>query len=300
MSVLVVGSVALDSVETPFGKVEDALGCSATYFSAAASQFTKVNVVAVVGDDFHHEQLNFLKSHNVNFDGLISKPGKTFRWGGKYFDDLNQRETLFTHLNVFENFDPELPPQYQQTPYLFLANIHPCLQLKVLMQIKRPQLVVLDTMNYWIERTLEPLLVVLKHVDILIINDAEAIQLSQQMNLFKGSKNIQKLGPKIIVIKKGEHGALMIDNESYFFAPAFPLENLMDPTGAGDTFAGGFVGYLAKTAYVCQKNLRRAILYGSTLASFCCEKFSLDRLKEIDPKDIENRYTQFLEMMKVE
>ena len=299
MSVLVVGSVALDSVETPFGKVKDALGGSATYFSAAASYFTDVNVVAVVGDDFPHKDIEFLKKRNVNFDGLIEKAGKTFRWGGKYLFDLNQRETLFTELNVFENFDPELPDGYKETPYLFLANIHPELQLKVLHQMKQPQLVVMDTMNFWIEGTPKPLREVLKHVDILIINDSEVRELSEETNLFIGVKKIQEMGPKTLVIKKGEHGAMMVDKGTYFFAPAFPLKNLQDPTGAGDTFAGGFVGYLAKTDYLCQKNLRRAIIYGSTLASFCCEKFSLNRLKEISKADIDKRYKQFLEMMKV-
>ena len=300
MSVLVVGSVALDSVETPFGKVEDALGGSATFFSAAASQFTNVSVVAVVGDDFPHEQIQFLKDRNVNFDGLIEKPGKTFRWGGKYDFDINQRETLFTHLNVFEDFDPELPDHYKQTPYLFLANIHPELQLKVLHQMERPQLVVMDTMNFWIEGTPEPLREVLKHVDILIINDSEVRDLSQEINLLTGAKKIQQMGPKILIIKKGEHGAMMIENGNYFCAPAFPLETIKDPTGAGDTFAGGFVGYLAKTAYVCQKNLRRAMIYGSTLASFCVEKFSLDRLKELTTQEIEQRYLQFLDLTRVE
>jgi sugar/nucleoside kinase (ribokinase family) len=300
MSVLVVGSVALDSVETPFGKVNDALGGSATFFSAAASQFTNVNVVAVVGDDFPHEQLEFLKKRKVNFDGLISKPGKTFRWGGKYHADINHRETLFTHLNVFEAFDPELPDHYKETPYLFLANIQPELQLKVLHQMKHPQLVVMDTMNFWIEGTPESLKKVLKHVNILIINDSEVRQLSEDTDLFTGAKKIQEMGPKILVIKKGEHGAVMINNGEYFFAPAFPVKNLLDPTGAGDTFAGGFVGYLAKTAYVCQKNLRKAVIYGSTLASFCCEKFSLNRLEEINQADIDKRYQEFLEMMKVD
>ena len=300
MSVLVVGSVALDSVETSFGKVTDALGGSATYFSAAASHFTDVNVVAVVGDDFPHKDIEFLKKRNVNFDGLIQKPGKTFRWGGKYHIDINERETLFTHLNVFENFDPDLPDHYKETPFLFLANIHPELQLKVLQQMKQPQLVVMDTMNFWIEGTPEPLKKVLKYIDILIINDSEVRELSKKINLFEGAKKIQQMGPKTLVIKKGEHGAVMIDNGTYFFAPAFPLEMVQDPTGAGDTFAGGFVGYLAKTAYVCQKNLRKAIIYGSTLASFCCEKFSLNRFQEISKADIEKRYKQFLEMMRVD
>jgi len=300
MSVLVVGSVALDSVKTPFGKVDDALGGSATYFSAAASQFTDVNVVAVVGDDFPHDELKFLKDNNVNFDGLIQKTGKTFRWGGKYHFDMNHRETLFTHLNVFEDFNPELPDHYKETPYLFLANIQPELQLKVLQQMKRPQLVVMDTMNFWIEGTPKALREVLKHVNILIINDSEVKELSEETNIFTGAKKIQEMGPKILVIKKGEHGAVMINNGEYFFTPAYPVKNLQDPTGAGDTFAGGFVGYLAKTAYVCQTNLRRAVIYGSTLASFCCEKFSLNRLEEINKADIEKRYQEFLEMMSVE
>jgi len=300
MSVLVVGSVALDSVETPFGKVDNALGGSATYFSAAASQFTDVNVVAVVGDDFPHEQLKFLIDRKVNFEGLQKKPGKTFRWGGRYHQELNRRETLFTELNVFENFDPQLPDFYTQTPYLFLANIHPELQLKVLQQMQHPQLVVMDTMNFWIEGTPGPLREVLKYVNILIINDAEVRELSEETNIFKGSSKILKMGPKILVIKKGEHGAVMIDNGDYFFAPAFPVPNLQDPTGAGDTFAGGFVGYLAKTDYVCQKNLRRAIIYGSTLASFSVEKFNLNRLKEITQEDIEKRYQKFLRMIRVE
>lgn len=298
MSVLVVGSVALDTVETPFGKVDDAIGGSATYFSAAASYFTDVNIVAVVGEDFPIDQIKFLQSRGVNFDGLVVKPGKTFRWGGKYDFDLNQRETLFTHLNVFENFDPELPEHYRNTPYLFLANIHPELQLKVLHQMSQPKLVVMDTMNFWIERTPEPLAEVLKRVDILIVNDSEVRQLAQTPNLFIGAKRIQKMGPKIIVIKKGEHGALLVHDGHYFWAPAFPLEQLQDPTGAGDTFAGGFVGYLAKVDDPSPVHLRKAVIYGSTLASFCVEQFSLMGLKNLSPQQIEHRYRQFIDMVK--
>jgi len=300
MSILVVGSVALDSVETPLGKVKDALGGSATYFSASASYFTNVNVVAVVGDDFPFGEIDFLKDRGVNFDGLIKKQGKTFRWGGKYNFDLNQRETLFTHLNVFESFDPVLPEHYRDIPYVFLANIHPALQLKVLEQVKSPKLIVMDTMNFWIEGTPDLLKKALEKINILIINDSEVLQLSEESNLFIGAKKIQQMGPEILVIKKGEHGALMIENESYFWAPAFPLEKVEDPTGAGDTFAGGFVGYLAKVKDHKQKNLRKAVLYGSTLASFCVEKFSLNRLKEVTSVEIEKRYQQFIEMMKVE
>ena len=286
MGVLVVGSVALDTVETPYGKVDDALGGSATYFSAAASYFTDVNVVAVVGEDFPHEKIEFLKQRDVNFDGLVTKPGKTFRWGGKYDFDVNQRETLFTHLNVFEEFDPELPDHYKNTPYLFLANIHPDLQQKVLQKMNRPRLVVMDTMNFWIEGTPDSLKKVLKSIDILIINDSEVKLLSEDPNLFSGAKKIQDMGPGILVIKKGEHGALLVEDGNYFIAPAFPLDTLQDPTGAGDTFAGGFVGYLSKVDDFSPKNLRRAVIYGSTLASFCVEKFSLENLKNLSQQDI--------------
>jgi len=296
MSVLVVGSVALDSVETPYGKVDDALGGSATYFSAAASYFTDVNVIAVVGEDFPHDQIEFLKERNVNFDALVTKPGKTFRWGGKYDFDLNQRETLFTHLNVFEDFDPILPDHYKNIPYLFLANIHPDLQLKVLQRMDRPKLVVMDTMNFWIAGTPDSLKRILKLIDILIVNDSEVKELSRDTNLFSGAKKIQQMGPKIIVIKKGEHGALLVEDGNYFWAPAFPLEELQDPTGAGDTFAGGFVGYLAKVDDYSQKSLRKALIYGSILGSFCVEKFSLAKLKILSHEEIENRYQQFIDM----
>ena len=298
MSVLVVGSVALDTVETPYGKVTDAIGGSATFFSAAASYFTGVNVVAVVGQDFPHDQIEFLKQRNVNFDGLVTRPGKTFRWGGKYDFDVNQRETLFTHLNVFENFDPVLPEHYKSTPYLFLANIHPDLQLKVLQKMYRPKLVVMDTMNFWIEGTPDSLKQVLKRIDILIVNDSEVRQLAETPNLFVGAAVIQRMGPKILVIKKGEHGALLVENGSYFWAPAFPVQEVQDPTGAGDTFAGGFVGYLAKMDDYSTKNLRKAVIYGSTLASFCVEKFSLEKLVSLSQHEIEKRYQQFIDMTK--
>ncbi len=300
MSVLVVGSVALDSVETPFGKAEEAVGGSATYFSAAASHFTDVNIVAVVGEDFPDEKIAFLKKRKVNFDGLACKPGKTFRWAGKYDFDLNERETLYTHLNVFEDFDPILPKSYQNTPYVFLANIHPELQLKVLEQVSKPKLVVLDTMNFWIERTLDTLKQVLKLVDVLIVNDSEVRLLSGESNLFVGAQKIQEMGPSILIIKKGEHGALLVNNGEYFLAPAFPLAKLEDPTGAGDTFAGGFMGYIAKTDYICDKNLRRAVVYGSALASFCVEKFSLTRLETVSMEEIQRRYQQFIDMTKIE
>ena len=300
MSVLVVGSVALDSVETPYGKVNETIGGSGTYFSAGASYFTDVNVVAVVGEDFPQKKIVFLKDRRVNFDGLVVKPGKTFRWGGKYDTDINQRETLFTHLNVFENFDPVLPDHYKKTPYVFLANIHPDLQQKVLNQMERPKLVVMDTMNFWIEGAPDSLRKVLKSIDILIINDSETKQLADDPNLFTAAQKIQEMGPKTLVIKKGDHGALMIHNNNYFFAPAFPLPAIQDPTGAGDTFAGGFVGYLAKMNDFSNKTLRQAIIYGSTMASFCVERFSLDCIRDLTENQIKNRYQQFLSMTKVD
>lgn len=300
MSILVVGSVALDSVETPHGKAKDTVGGSATYFSASASHFEKVNVVAVVGNDFPYNEINFLRDRGVNFEGMEQKPGKTFRWGGKYSDNLNERETLYTELNVFEEFDPDLPDKYREIPYVFLANIHPELQLKVLSQTLHPKLVVLDTMNYWIERTPELLKSVLKKVDVLIINESETKMLSEEENLFIGAKKIIEMGPKTLIIKKGEHGSLMLHHDAIFFAPAFPLEKVIDPTGAGDSFAGGFVGYLAETDDISPANMRRAVLYGSALGAFCVENFSFLKLKEISREDIEFRYNKLIEMMKIE
>jgi len=300
MSILVVGSVALDTVETPFGKAENTPGGSATFFSAAASHFDKVNVVGVVGDDFPYDEISFLRERGVNFEGLLQKAGKTFRWGGRYSEDLNDRVTLYTELNVFEQFDPDLPENYREIPYVFLANIHPELQLKVLSQTIDPKLVILDTMNFWIEGTPELLKAVLKKIDILIINDSETKLLSKEENLFRGAKKIQAMGPKTIIIKKGEHGALLLHEHEIFFAPAFPLENVTDPTGAGDSFAGGFVGFLSSAKEITTTNLRKAVLYGSALGAFCVEKFSFERLKEITREDIEKRYQSLLQMLRVE
>ncbi|MFQ5677159.1 MAG: PfkB family carbohydrate kinase, partial [bacterium] len=246
MSILVVGSMALDTVKTPFGSVEDALGGSAAYFSAAASSFSPVNLVAVVGQDFKLDQISFLEKRNVDLKGLEIKSGKTFRWGGNYGEDLNSRETLFTHLNVFEDFEPKIPDDYKDSQYIFLANIGPELQMEVLEQIHSPKLVALDTMNYWIDRALPALRETLARVDVLIINDSEIRQLAEEANLVKASRIVHEMGPKILIIKKGEHGAMMIAREGLFWAPAYPLELIYDPTGAGDTFAGGFIGYLAK------------------------------------------------------
>ena len=299
MSVLVVGSVAYDTVETPFGKADDALGGSAMFFSAAASLFSPVRVVAVVGDDFNKKDLSFLEQRHVDFDGLEVQKGKTFRWGGKYDYDLNTRETLFTHLNVFENFAPKLPDEYKDTEYIFLANIQPALQLSVLEQVQNPKLVVLDTMNYWIERTYDDLVKALKKVDVLVINDSEARQLADEPNLVQAVKIIQGMGPKILVIKKGEHGAMMVTPKTHFWAPAYPLEKLADPTGAGDTFAGGFVGYLAKQNDLSEFHLRSAIIHGSVVASYCVEQFSADRLKTLSNQEIEKRFDEFIQMTKV-
>ena len=296
MSILVVGSVAFDSVETPFGKANEALGGSAIYFSAAASYFAPVRLVAVVGEDFSKNKLDFLTKKNVDLHGLVVERGKTFRWGGEYGSDLNTRETLYTHLNVFENFKPVIPKEYRNTEFLFLANIAPELQLDVLKQIDSPKLVALDTMNYWIEGSLPALLKTLSEVDVLIINDSEVRQLAQEPNLVKAAKRINEMGPKIIIIKKGEHGALMIAEASFFWAPAYPLEFIYDPTGAGDTFAGGFVGYLAKSRDLSKENLRRAVIFGSTMASFCVEKFSLERLRNLTEDEIRHRFNEFSTM----
>lgn len=296
MSILVVGSAALDTVETPFGTVEDALGGSAIYFSAAASYFAPVNLVAVVGDDFPKEKIEFLKKKNVDFSGLEVADGKTFRWGGKYGFDLNDRDTLFTQLNVFEKFEPKIPDSYKNSEYIFLANIGPDLQMDVLKQIQSPKLVALDTMNYWIGGDLPALRETLKHVDVLIVNDSEVRQLAHEANLVKSSKIVQEMGPKTLIIKKGEHGALLITQDSFFWAPAYPLEFIYDPTGAGDTFAGGFMGYMAKSDDISIDNLKRAVVFGSTMASFCVEKFSLERLENLTEKEIRKRFYEFWQM----
>ncbi len=301
MSILVVGSVALDTVKTPFGEVTDALGGAAVYFSAAASYFSPINLVGVVGTDFDENSLSFLKPRNVDLRGLEKAEGKTFRWGGTYGDDLNSRDTDFTHLNVFQEFKPVIPDEYKQSDFIFLANIAPELQLDVLNQVTSPKLVALDTMNFWIEGSLDALKQVLPKVDILIINDSEVKQLAEESNLVKGARIIQNMGPKVIIIKKGEHGALMVSEDfSFFAAPAYPLEDLCDPTGAGDTFAGGFIGYLAKCGNPTNADYRQALIYGSTLSSFCVEKFSLDKLVDLSQEEIAERFNQFWQMTKFE
>ncbi len=292
MSILVVGSVAFDSIETPFGQVEDALGGSATYFSTSASFFTDVSLVAVVGEDFPDEHRQMLAERNIDLAGLQTAPGETFRWKGRYGFDLNEAHTLDTQLNVFENFSPELPENYRDAEYVFLANIDPELQLDVLSQVRNPKLVACDTMNFWIEGKREQLIKTLAHVDVLIINEGEVRQLADEPNLQKAARIILAMGPKTLVIKRGEYGVIMYSEHSVFSAPAVPLEEVFDPTGAGDTFAGGFFGYLASTRNLSDANMRQAVVFGSVMASFTVESFSLDRLKGLDYREIKDRYTE--------
>lgn len=290
---LVVGSVALDSVETPYGMVENALGGSAVYFSVSASYFTNVGVVAVIGRDFPEDHLNFLKSKRIDLRGLKRESGLTFHWKGRYSGDLNEAETIDTQLNVFEDFRPYIPEEYRESSFVFLANIDPELQLNVLEQVKRPKLTICDTMNFWIEGKLEQLKEIIKRVDILIINEGEVRQLSRETNLIKAYQKISSYGPKVLVIKQGSYGALLFTPSSVFSAPAYPLEELSDPTGAGDCFAGGFVGYLAKSQDTAEDELRKAVIYGSVMASFNVEDFSLGRLKTLTIDEIEKRFESF-------
>lgn len=298
MSLLVVGSVALDSVETPFGKVENALGGSAVYIAMSASYFAApVRVVAVVGGDFPQEFLNLLEEHSIDLEGVqVLEGAKTFRWGGRYHYDLNVRDSLYTELNAFEHFDPVIPDGYRKSSYVCLGNIHPVLQRKVLQQIDRPRLVIGDTMNYWIENTADELKKTLKVMDVIIVNDSEARLLTREPNLIKAAKAIIEMGPGIVIIKKGEHGALLVTKDIIFSAPAYPLETLYDPTGAGDAFAGGFAGWLAKTDDVSPENLKRAVIYGSSLASFCVERFSVERLKDLTRLEVKDRYRSFMSL----
>lgn len=295
MGLLVVGSLALDSVETPFDKIKEALGGSATYISLAASYFSgPVELVGVVGSDFPEEYINLLRQRNIDLEGLQIIDGeKTFRWGGKYHYDLNMRDTLYTELNAFQNFNPIIPEKFQKSKYVCLGNIDPVLQMRVLNQMKDPQFVVCDTMNFWIEGMKNDLLALLKRVNVLIINDSEARMLSNEPNLIKASKLIRNLGPEILIIKKGEHGAMLFMGDTIFSAPAYPLEIIFDPTGAGDTFAGGFTGYLYRTRDLSADNLKRAVIYGSSMASFCVEKFSTKALEDLSYLQIQDRFREF-------
>ena len=295
VSILVVGSVAFDTVETPSGKRERALGGSATFFSFSASFFHPVNLVAVVGEDFPKENIELLSSHGIDTKGLKVLPGKTFHWQGSYHDAMNEATTHSTCLNVFEQFKPEILEEYRGSEYVFLANIDPDLQMEVLRQIKKPKLVACDTMNFWIEGKRESLLRLFTMVDIVVLNEGEARQLTGQPNLVRAARMIRNWGPEKVVIKKGEHGALLFGDDSVFAAPAYPMETIVDPTGAGDTFAGGFIGYLAREGKTDWKTMRRAVVYGSVMASFNVEDFSLDRMKRLSRKEIEARYREFVE-----
>jgi len=298
LGLLVVGSVAIDSVETPFGKVEEALGGSAVYISIAASYFTApIRLVGVVGGDFSKAHMQILEDRDIDLEGLqVIKEGKTFRWGGKYHYDLNVRDSLYTDLNVFEKFDPTIPTGFKKSAYVCLGNIDPVLQRKVLSRINKPRLVVGDTMNYWIEHKPKELAETLKVMDVLVVNDSEARLLTNEPNLIKSARRIIAMGPKAVIIKKGEHGALLVTGETIFSAPAYPLENIYDPTGAGDAFAGGFVGWLARTDDLSPENLKRAVIYGSTLASFCVEKFSVEGLRDLAYLHIQDRYRSFMNL----
>ncbi len=300
MSILIVGTVAFDAIETPFGKRDKIVGGAATYISLSASFFSKnLNLVSVVGDDFPRDAIQTLEKHNVNTKGLQIKEGeKTFFWSGKYHNDMNTRDTIETQLNVLETFDPIVPEEYQNSEFLMLGNLMPSIQKKVLAQMKkRPKLVVLDTMNFWMDFFLEDLKEALKEVDVLTINDEEARQLSGEYSLVKAAKKILETGPNYVVIKKGEHGALLFNKEEVFFAPALPLEDVFDPTGAGDCFAGGFIGYLEKTKDISFENMKRAVIHGSVMASFCVEKFGTERIKELTHQDVENRLQEFIDLV---
>ena len=292
-SILVVGSVAFDSVKTPFGEADDVLGGSATYFSVAASFFSEVRVVAVVGSDFSDEHSGVFKRHNIDTAGLVRAEGNTFRWKGEYTYDLNEAHTLDTQLNVFESFEPVIPDSYRQSEYVFLGNIDPELQIKVLDQIEKPKLVACDTMNFWIDGKIDALKRTIERVDILIINDGETRMLAGEANLVRAANKIRAMGPRVLIVKRGEYGVLMFNEDSIFAAPAFPLEEVYDPTGAGDSFAGGFMGHLAASDWTEDSVIRRAIVYGSVMASFNVEEFSLNGLSRLSKTEIDGRFRQF-------
>jgi sugar/nucleoside kinase (ribokinase family) len=300
MSLISVGTMAFDAIETPFGKTDRIVGGSATYVAYAASHFVKpVQQVSIVGYDFPKEEMDELRSRGVQLDAVeIIKDKKSFFWSGKYHLDMNTRDTLVTDLNVLLDFNPQLPDSYQGAEFLMLGNLDPTIQKNVILQLKkRPKLIVMDTMNFWMEIAMPQLLETLKLVDVLMVNDSEARQLSGEVSLVKAAKKIMGMGPKYLIIKKGEHGALLFFDDKVFFAPALPLEVVFDPTGAGDTFAGGFIGHIAKTGDISFENMKRAIIVGSALASFCVEKFGPERLKEITKEDIDTRILDFVNLV---
>jgi sugar/nucleoside kinase (ribokinase family) len=296
MAVLVVGSVAFDSLKTPYGEAQHVLGGAATYFSITASHFTPVNIVAVVGDDFGEEQFSVFQGRPIDISGLERAAGRTFRWSGEYSGDMNEARTLDTQLNVFEHFSPKIPTSYRESEFVFLANIHPALQLQVREQLPQAKLVGLDTMNYWIQGTPEELRRTLSRVDMLVINEKEVRMLAGIDNLRRAATAVRELGPSAVVVKRGEYGACLFQDESIFFAPGYPLEEVHDPTGAGDSFAGGFMGYLARTGNLGDDNLRRALVYGSVMASFAVEEFGLGRLLRLNWNDIQTRFQEFKSM----
>jgi len=300
MSVIVVGTMAFDAIETPFGKVDQIVGGSGTYVAYAAANFTSpIQQISIVGYDFPQEEMNELKKRGVSLDGVeIVKDKKSFFWSGKYHMDMNSRDTLVTDLNVLEDFNPVVPDSYQGAEFLMLGNLMPKLQLSVIDQLTvRPKLIVMDTMNFWMDIAMDDLKEVLKKIDVLLVNDAEARQLSGELSLVKAAREIMKMGPKFLIIKKGEHGALLFHENHVFFAPALPLEDVFDPTGAGDTFAGGFIGHLAKTKDISFENMKTAIIVGSAMASFCVEKFGPERLREITKADIDARLSEFVQLV---
>jgi len=297
MSLLVVGSIAYDSIHTPAGSVENVLGGSATHFASASSFFTPTRIVGVVGEDFDRNELGYLKERDADLRGIYTEKGKTFRWEGKYHLNMNARDTLKTELNVFENFTPRIVDSFRNSRYIFLANIHPGLQLDVLEQINQPQFTALDTMNFWIEGCRPSLEKVLAKVDCVILNDSEAQDFSGEYNLIRAAHYVARTGPKIVIIKKGEHGALMYYDSAFFALPAFLLERVVDPTGAGDSFAGGFMGYLAQQDNLKPETLRLAIAYGTCMASFCCEQFGAGRLKNLRKEEIAVRFSRFRKLI---
>lgn len=298
MSILVVGSVAIDSVETPFGKRENVLGGSATYFSLAASFFNRVNIVATVGEDFPKRYVALFKNRNIGIDGLDIAKGKTFRWKGRYNNDLNTATTIYTHLNVFKAFAPRIPENLRKSEFLFLANIDPDLQYSVLKKMASPRLVACDSMNYWITHKKKELVKFLKKIDIFLLNDSEARQFSGEANLLKAAQSIRAAGPKAVVIKRGEHGVIYYSKNRYFLAPAYLLESAYDPTGAGDTFAGGMMGFLSRAGRINESNIRKAVIYGTILASFTVEDFSVNRLLKLSKHEINARYSRFRRITK--
>ena len=300
MSLITVGTMALDAIETPFGKTDKIVGGSALYVAYAAINFVKpVQQISIVGYDFPKEEMDELRKRGIHLDGVEIVPDKkSFFWSGRYHEDMNSRDTLITDLNVLADFDPKIPDSYQGAEFLMLGNLAPKIQLNVIQELKqRPKLIVMDTMNFWMEIAMADLKIVLKYVDMLMVNDAEARQLTGQFSLVKAAKSILAMGPKFLIIKKGEHGALLFHGDDVFFAPALPLEDVFDPTGAGDTFAGGFMGYLAKTGDISFENMKRGIIVGSAMASFCVEKFGPTRLKEITKNDIDGRIQQFKDLV---